>query len=253
VQTVYDALTTPAFLVDRNLALGEISAECEVEEGEEHASITMVREVRRDLPAVLARIFDPVHIMDMTEEWQADEENMLRIDYRVCDYIPEFSSGGKHRISLRHVLAHRAGVPNLPPEATDVSPFFQCLLRSGEHNGEFLFAPRTVRHATAEQSYWELDLTLGFPVRYSLGFMLGNQHFGLLGGDNPLAFGHLGLSNIFTWADPARGSSVALLSTGKPILSPHVVPLFRLLNQINTTFKREFAEPPSEVFRCPSG
>ena len=310
-----------------------------------------------------------------------DEDNALRIDDRVCDYIPEFSSGGKHRITLRHVLAHRAGVPNLPPEALDidvlsntgqvvdflcqaklatrpgralayhavtggyilaevvkqatgkdmrelmeekisrplglhwlncgvrpdqvdavaknaltgfpilpplkqllqralgmpmkevvelsnnprfltsiipaanicttadeVSCFYQCMLRSGEHDGELVFAPRTVRHATAEQSYWELDLTLGFPVRYSLGFMLGNRHFGILGGDNPFAFGHVGLSNIFTWADPERGISVALNTTGKPIVSPHVIPLFRLLNEINVTFKREFAETPSEVF-----
>jgi CubicO group peptidase (beta-lactamase class C family) len=123
------------------------------------------------------------------------------------------------------------------------------MLRSGEWNNESVFAPRTVRHATAEQSYWELDLTLGFPVRYSLGFMLGNRHFGALGGDNPFAFGHVGLSNVFTWADPERGISVALLTTGKPIISPHVIPLFRLLNEINATFKREFAEPPSEVFR----
>jgi CubicO group peptidase (beta-lactamase class C family) len=314
-----------------------------------------------------------------------DEENVLRIDDRVCDYIPEFSRGGKHRITLRHVLAHRAGVPNLPPEAMDigvlsdseqvmdvlcraklasrpgralayhavtggyilaevvkratgkdmrelmeekisrpldlrwlgcgvrpdqveavaknaltgypilpplkqllkralgvsmkeavdlsnhprfltaiipaanvcttadeVSRFYQCMLRSGEWGGEQVFAARTVRHATAEQSYWELDLTLGFPVRYSLGFMLGNSRIGLLGSDNPFAFGHVGLSNVFTWADPERGISVALLTTGKAIVSPHIIPLLRLINEIGSVFSREFAEAPSEVFRNPT-
>lgn len=115
--------------------------------------------------------------------------------------------------------------------------------------GTRVFEPRTVRHATDEQSYWEFDLTLGFPVRYSLGFMLGNTFYGLLGGDNPHAFGHIGLSNIFTWADPDRGISVALLTTGKPILGPHMVPLLRLVNKINSVFTRDLAEAPSEVFQ----
>lgn len=342
----------------------------------------------RDGPKIPLTLDTPINLFSASKAISAmvvhklDEENALRIDDRVCDYIPEFSSGGKHRITLRHVLAHRAGVPNLPPEAIDVevltdpqkvvdilchskltsrpgralayhavtggyllaevvrratgqdmrqimetrvskplgmrwlsigvkprqvkavarneltgypvlppfrqllqralgvtmkeavelsnnprfltsiipaanicatadeaSRFYQCMLRSGEWEGQAVFEPRTVRHATAEQSYWEFDLTLGFPVRYSLGFMLGNQRFGLLGGDNPFAFGHIGLSNNFTWADPERGISVALLTTGKAIMSPHVVPLFRLLNGIGDIFKREYAEPPSEVFR----
>ena len=44
-----------------------------------------------------------------------DEENVLRLDDPICDFIPEFARHGKHRMTLRHVLSHRAGVPNLPP------------------------------------------------------------------------------------------------------------------------------------------
>jgi hypothetical protein len=39
-QTVYEALTDPDFLVDRCLALGELSAECDVEESE---GVTTIR------------------------------------------------------------------------------------------------------------------------------------------------------------------------------------------------------------------
>jgi CubicO group peptidase (beta-lactamase class C family) len=313
-----------------------------------------------------------------------DEQGVVRLDDWVCEYLPDFARHGKHRITLRHVLAHRAGVPNLPPEAMDmdilsdsakvmdylceakqvsrpgralayhavtggyilaevvkratgkdmrelmeekisrplglhwlscgvppdqigavaqnaltgfpvmpplkqllkralgvsmkevvrlsndprfltsiipaanvcttadeVARFYECLLRAGEWQGTQVFEPRTVRHATAEQSYWEFDLTFGFPVRYSLGFMLGNSLYGMLGGDNPHAFGHVGLSNVLTWADPERGISVALLTTGKPIMSPHVIPLLRLMNEINNVFDRKFAEAPAEVFRTP--
>lgn len=313
-----------------------------------------------------------------------DEENILRIDDRVCDYIPEFSDGGKERITLRHVLAHRAGIPNLPAEALDIdilsdseqvmeylceaklasrpgralayhavtggyifaevvkraagkdmralmkekiadplglrwlgcgvapdqvdavaqnaltgfpilpplkqllqralgfsmpdvvrlsnhplflqsiipaanvcttadeiSRFYDCMLRSGEWQGKQVFEPRTVRHAIAEQSYWEFDLTLAVPVRYGLGFMLGSPIYGLFGRDNPDAFGHVGLANNFTWADPERGISVALLSTGKALMSPHVIPLLQVINEINSVFDKKFAEEPSEVFRPP--
>jgi CubicO group peptidase (beta-lactamase class C family) len=138
---------------------------------------------------------------------------------------------------------------NICSTADEISSFYQCMLQGGEWNGESVFAPRTIRHAVAEQSYWEFDLTLGFPIRYSLGFMLGNPRAGPLGSDNPFAFGHVGLSNVFTWADPERGISVALLTSGKPIMSPHVVPLFALQSEIGKVFSRELAEPASDALR----
>ncbi|HBZ71977.1 MAG TPA: hydrolase [Deltaproteobacteria bacterium] len=300
-----------------------------------------------------------------------DERRVLHLDDRVIDYIPEFAGHGKEWITLRHVLCHRAGIPNLPPGAMDldllerpeqvveilcaartvsrpgrnlayhavsggfvlgevvrratgkdirailreeiqeplglrwlnygVSPidlpllahdvftgppilppfsqlmrralgvgyheavalshdprfrtgiipaanvvataeelsaFYQCLLNEGEFNGVRVFEPRTVRHATSEQSYWELDLTLGLPLRYGLGFMLGAEWLSLFGPDTPHAFGHLGFTNIFSWADPERALAVAILTTGKPFLSLHVVPLWQCLIRIGQAFPR---------------
>lgn len=74
VQAVYAVLIDPKYLVDRNLALGELSAECEVEQDGDCVTITAVREVRRKLPGVLARIFDPDSTLDMTEEWRAEDD-----------------------------------------------------------------------------------------------------------------------------------------------------------------------------------
>jgi len=71
VEAVHKAMTDPEFLVERNLALGEISAEYDVTEENDGTTVTAVREVRRILPGVLAKLFDPVSIMDMTENWQA--------------------------------------------------------------------------------------------------------------------------------------------------------------------------------------
>jgi hypothetical protein len=75
IQTVYEALTDPDYLVDRNLALGELSSECEVERFEGGATITAVREVRRELPAFIARLFNPVNVLDMTEHWRLNGDH----------------------------------------------------------------------------------------------------------------------------------------------------------------------------------
>ena len=41
----------------------------------------------------------------------------LDIEDPVCKHIPEYDSHNKGDITVAHVLAHRAGVPNLPREA----------------------------------------------------------------------------------------------------------------------------------------
>jgi CubicO group peptidase (beta-lactamase class C family) len=48
------------------------------------------------------------------------ERGLLDIHEPVAEYIPEYARGGKEGITIGHVLAHRAGVPNLPPEAFDL-------------------------------------------------------------------------------------------------------------------------------------
>jgi len=300
-----------------------------------------------------------------------DEERVLHLDDRICDYVPEFGGYSKEWITIRHVLGHRAGIPNLPPEAMDldlltdpsrvvqllcdakpvsrpgrrlayhaisggfvlgevvrratgddirtvmrdqiqrplgfrwmnfgVAPedvprvaidaftglpvpppfslllrralgkdlpevvrlandprfrtgivpsgnvvttadelcaFYQCLLEGGELGGVRVFEPRTVRHATSEQTYWELDLTLGLPLRYGLGFMLGGETLSLFGPDSPHAFGHLGFTNVFSWADPERRLAVAFLTSGKPFFSVESLWLLRFLWRVARAFPR---------------
>ena len=298
-----------------------------------------------------------------------DEQRVLHLEDRVCEYIPEFAQHGKSRITIRHILAHRAGIPNLPPDsvdldllthpdrilrilcdsrpqtrpgrilayhavtggfvlaevvrratgrslrevlakeiaeplglswlhygvapedvprvarnaatgppvpppvaqilrrafgkglrelvemsnaprfltalvpssnlvttAEDLAAFYQCLLDEGELGGVRLFEPRTVRHATSEQNVYEIDLTLALPIRYGLGFMLGSEYLSLYGWNHPQAFGHLGFTNVLSWADPERSLAVALLTTGKPVLSLHGLRLAQLLAEIHRAF-----------------
>ena len=39
------------------------------------------------------------------------ERGVFSLDDRVCDYLPSYTSHGKDRTTIRHVLTHSAGVP----------------------------------------------------------------------------------------------------------------------------------------------
>ncbi|MGB0588571.1 MAG: serine hydrolase domain-containing protein [Myxococcota bacterium] len=43
-----------------------------------------------------------------------DDRGLLHLDDAVAEYIPGFAKHGKQRITLRHVLTHRAGIPAVP-------------------------------------------------------------------------------------------------------------------------------------------
>jgi CubicO group peptidase (beta-lactamase class C family) len=45
------------------------------------------------------------------------ERGLIDIEAPVADYFPGYERNRKHRVTVGHVLAHRAGVPNLPREA----------------------------------------------------------------------------------------------------------------------------------------
>jgi CubicO group peptidase (beta-lactamase class C family) len=324
-----------------------------------------------DTPKVLVTPDTPFNIFSASKAITAmvvhllDQRNLIRLDDPVCEYIPEFGTHKKQWITVRHVLTHRAGVPNLPREvmvldnladwdaivrilcgakptsragrqlayhaitggfilgevvrrvtgksirtvlddeirkplgfrwmgygvrerdieqvarnyftgppplppfstvldhalgvpfqtavelandrrfllgvvpsgnvvttANELSRFYQLLLEGGELDGVRIFDPRTIGRATAEQSYLEVDFTLGFPFRYSMGFMLGGRWLSPYGPDTEEAFGHLGFTNILSWADPERQVAATLMTSGKPLVYAQIYYVFDILRQI---------------------
>lgn len=117
---------------------------------------------------------------------------------------------------------------NLIATADEMSQFYQMLLDGGTYGGKRLFEARTVWRAISEQSYGELDFTLGVPLRYGMGFMLGGEYLSLYGFGTNHAFGHLGLTNIIAWADPVRHVSACIMTSGKPVLYPEMHRAFGL-------------------------
>jgi CubicO group peptidase (beta-lactamase class C family) len=119
---------------------------------------------------------------------------------------------------LRGVLPAANGVST----AHELSRFYELLRNGGELDGVRVMDARTIRRATVEQSHLEVDYTLGLPIGFSMGFMLGGRRASLFGPDTAGAFGHLGWINILSWTDPARALSAAMLTTGKAVLYPEM-------------------------------
>lgn len=305
-----------------------------------------------------------------------DERRLLHLDDPIAAYVPGFGEHGKHRITIRHVLTHRAGIPHIPPQFADIgllerpdeilallsaqkprwragtrlayhaltggfvlraileqvtgrplrqlihdeilgplkfdgfnygvpatrlhevainaftgppvlpplsqilkralsvnvleavrasndprfltsvvpagnivataneaSRFMQLLLDGGELDGVRVFDTRTIKRAIAEQTFFELDLTMGAPIRYSMGFILGARLASPYGINTHRAFGHLGFTNVFVYADPARDLAVALLTSGKPVLTPGLARTLLIMQTIALKVPRDGRGP----------
>ena len=121
--------------------------------------------------------------------------------------------------------------------ARDIAVFYQCIMDGGSFEGTRVFHEETIRRSLeAPHDDLVIDRMLGIPLRYGSGFMLGSGSISPYGWNRPQAFGHVGMSNLFTWADRERDLVVAILTTGKPVIGPHLVPLVKLLTGINQVF-----------------
>ena len=118
--------------------------------------------------------------------------------------------------------------------ANELSRFFEVMRRGGELDGVRVIQAETVRTALAEQSHLEIDFSLGFPTRFSLGLMLGARVLSLYGRDTQHAFGHLGYVNILGWADPERALAAAIVTSGKPIVYPEMLSFLGLSQRITS-------------------
>lgn len=125
---------------------------------------------------------------------------------------------------------------NIFATADEASRVFEMLLNRGEYQGRRLLKPETVAEAIQPVGRIQWDGTLRAPMRFSSGFMLGEEPFGLFGPHCGQAFGHLGFVSVLAWADPQRDISVALLNTGKSIAPSGLLRLVGVLNAIGKAF-----------------
>ncbi len=113
-----------------------------------------------------------------------------------------------------------------------IGALMQMLLDGGQLNGTQVLHPNTARQMHHDLTPWQIDGTLRLPLRYGLGVMMGHRLPSLFGPDTHSAFGHLGLSSVVVWADPARQLAVAFMNTGKPMAAPGMVLWYRVIERI---------------------
>lgn len=116
--------------------------------------------------------------------------------------------------------------------ANELGRFYEMLRRGGELDGVRVMEERTIRRARVGVSHLEVDLSLGLPIGFSHGYMLGGKVLSLYGPNTTKAFGHLGWINIIGWADPERALSAALITTGKSVLYPEVIRFWEVGHRI---------------------
>ncbi|MCC6375363.1 MAG: beta-lactamase family protein [Moraxellaceae bacterium] len=122
---------------------------------------------------------------------------------------------------------------NIFATAEESSRFFQMLLDGGRYKDTQIFDSKTIRRATIEVSRPEMDAKLILPMRYAMGPMLGAKPVGLYGFNTPNAFGHLGYTSIFCWADPDRDIAVSLLTSGKFLVGAGLPAVMNLIATIS--------------------
>ncbi len=121
--------------------------------------------------------------------------------------------------------------------ANELGRFYEMLRLEGELDGVRVMDRRTVRRALVPQSHLEVDLSLGLPIAFSYGYMLGGRVLSLYGPNTTQAFGHLGWINIMGWADPERDLSVGLITTGKSVLYPELARFWEIGRRIGKEAK----------------
>ena len=122
--------------------------------------------------------------------------------------------------------------------AWELSRFFEVMRCGGELDGVRVIETDTIRRALEERSHLEVDLSLGYPTRFSYGLMLGARVVSLYGLDTQHAFGHLGFTNMLAWADPERAISVAVLNSGKPIVYPEIYRFLGTMQNITSVMPK---------------
>ena len=70
IEEIYALLTDPDFLVDRNIALGDVESECEAEETASGILIKMNRTRELDMPAFLSSVLGGNPIFHTEEQWR---------------------------------------------------------------------------------------------------------------------------------------------------------------------------------------
>lgn len=112
------SLEEAAALVERATSTGEVSAAAlHVHQGAFTLSRAFGRAANPDSIFLLASISKP---MTATGVMLLADRGQLSLDHAVRKYIPEFSGGDRDLVTIRHLLTHTSGLPDMLPENVEL-------------------------------------------------------------------------------------------------------------------------------------
>jgi CubicO group peptidase (beta-lactamase class C family) len=91
--------------------------------------------------------------------WTLFEDNLLRLDERISDIIPEFGTNGKENITVEQVMLHIGGFPLAPFKATDWDDRERRLQRFSSWRLNWEPGTKFEYHATS--AHWVLAEIIG--------------------------------------------------------------------------------------------
>ena len=109
-KVLFDLICDPDFLVERSIAIGEVSADAEIaEDADGVIYITMRREVDQELPPFLAKLFNSRQVLNVEEEWTQDGNHFngtslyqvegKKVSVSIVMSIQPSGSGSMYRVS----------------------------------------------------------------------------------------------------------------------------------------------------------
>lgn len=134
VATVFNLITDPDFLVKRSTEIGELEADCDVEDYDDKTIVKMRRLVSRDLPAFLAKLFNPKQNLTMVETWLKDGEEwkgsyVVTVEGQPVTISADFSLKAKGTGSC-YSISHKAKA-NIPLVGGKVEKFILANAEEG--------------------------------------------------------------------------------------------------------------------------
>jgi CubicO group peptidase (beta-lactamase class C family) len=80
-----------------------------------------------------------------------DERGLIHLDDEVGEYVPEFARNGKERVTVRHILTHRAGIPAMPGQRINLE-----MLSAPDHILELIYRAKPLSVPGRRLSYHAL-------------------------------------------------------------------------------------------------
>ncbi len=159
-------------------------------------------------------IFEPLGLKNIYLGLPASQyDRMAKMN--VLDPQTTYRKGGSDVLNSKRGIQHEMSWVGCISTAKDLANFMNIFVYEGTYKGKRFFSKGVQeRVSRPTNKVGEIDEILKLPIRWGLGFILGDteDYFGTA--PHPGVIGHIGGSATAAWADPKNKLAVAFLCNG---------------------------------------